>query len=221
MSVATNPRASTTGSGRAQILHAALAEFAEKGFDGASTSSIAKRAGVTQPLIHHHFGSKQGLWHAALEDIFDELEAIQLRTFEEVRDLDRWSVVRVLVRQFIVFSARRPELARLMVIESGRAGANFQHLMDHHVRPMVDRFQRILRKAIADGDVRPLDPKLLHFLILGAAGYPSMVRAEAGELFGLDSTTPEFARAYADVMVDVLFRGIAAPASPHKDSISE
>jgi AcrR family transcriptional regulator len=217
MSIAASQRASTTGSGRAQILHAALAEFAERGYDGASTSSIAKRAGVTQPLIHHHFGSKQSLWRAALEDIFAELESSQVRTFEEVRDLDKWSVVRVLVRQFILFSARRPELARLMVIESARPGANFQYLMDRHVRPMASRFQRILGKAMETGEMRTLDRQLLHFLILGAAGYPSMVRAEAHELFGLDSTTPEFARAYADLVVDVLFRGIATGEKPRPE----
>ncbi len=217
MTITVSHRTPSTGSGREQILHAALAEFAEKGYDGASTSSIAKRAGVTQPLIHHHFGNKQGLWHAALEDIFAELESIQVRTFEEVRDLDKWSIVRVLVRQFILFSARRPELARLMVIESGRAGANFQYLMDRHVRPMATRFQRILEKAVEHGEVRPLDRQLLHFLILGAAGYPSMVRAEAMELFGLDSATPEFARAYADLVVDVLFRGIATGEKPRSD----
>lgn len=48
-----------------QILYAAKAEFAEKGFDGARMGSISKRAGVNQALIHYYFDNK--------EKLFDEL----------------------------------------------------------------------------------------------------------------------------------------------------
>jgi len=47
---------------RLSILSAATEVFIEKGFAGSSLSVIAKAAGVTKSLIHHHFGSKQGLW---------------------------------------------------------------------------------------------------------------------------------------------------------------
>jgi TetR/AcrR family transcriptional regulator len=44
------------------ILEAALAAFAEHGFHGANMRDIAGRAGVSQGLVHHHFGSKEALW---------------------------------------------------------------------------------------------------------------------------------------------------------------
>ncbi len=47
---------------RAAILNAAEGLFLERGFAGASMSSIAKSSGVTKSLIHHHFGSKEALW---------------------------------------------------------------------------------------------------------------------------------------------------------------
>lgn len=46
--------------GRARILQAALAAFAEQG-DAASIRRIAKRAGVSPALIQHHFGTKDDL----------------------------------------------------------------------------------------------------------------------------------------------------------------
>ena len=49
---------------RNAILDAAEAVFSERGFGDASMSGIAARGGVTQSLIHHHFGSKQALWRA-------------------------------------------------------------------------------------------------------------------------------------------------------------
>ena len=47
---------------RNAILEAALAVFAEDGFHGATMRKIAERARVSQPLLHHHFGSKPALW---------------------------------------------------------------------------------------------------------------------------------------------------------------
>jgi AcrR family transcriptional regulator len=51
------------------ILEAALAAFAEHGFHGASMRDIAARAGVSQSLLHHHFGTKDALWNLVGERI--------------------------------------------------------------------------------------------------------------------------------------------------------
>lgn len=46
---------------RARIRDAALAQFAEYGFDRATIRGIAQAAGVSPGLVRHHFGSKDGL----------------------------------------------------------------------------------------------------------------------------------------------------------------
>lgn len=51
---------------REQILAAARDMFAEKGFDGASLRAIARGAGVDPALVHHYFGSKEGVFVAAM-----------------------------------------------------------------------------------------------------------------------------------------------------------
>src|ERR1700759_379023 len=57
---------------RRAILDAAEAQFSELGFAGASMSVIAEGARVSKALLHHHFGSKEGLWHAVKERRFGE-----------------------------------------------------------------------------------------------------------------------------------------------------
>ncbi|HEX2316101.1 MAG TPA: TetR family transcriptional regulator [Thermomonospora sp.] len=52
---------------RATILAAARRLFAEKGYDGASLRGIAREAGVDPALVHHFFGTKQGVFVAAME----------------------------------------------------------------------------------------------------------------------------------------------------------
>lgn len=67
---------------RAQILDAALVEFAEKGFAGASTNAIADRAKVAKGLLFHHFGSKEELFYAVADDVIANL----VPAFEKVLD---------------------------------------------------------------------------------------------------------------------------------------
>lgn len=49
-----------------QILDAAVAVFAERGFQHASMDAVAERVGVTKPVVYTHFGSKEGLLLACL-----------------------------------------------------------------------------------------------------------------------------------------------------------
>jgi AcrR family transcriptional regulator len=48
------------------VLAAARAEFAERGYDGASVRGIARAAGVDPALVHHYFGSKEQLFVATM-----------------------------------------------------------------------------------------------------------------------------------------------------------
>src|SRR5882672_6592098 len=58
---------------RLAILNAALAEFAEKGFDAASIRAIANRTGLQHPLITYHFRNKDILWRSAAEYAFEQI----------------------------------------------------------------------------------------------------------------------------------------------------
>jgi AcrR family transcriptional regulator len=56
---------------RAQLLDAARAEFAERGYEGATVRVIAERAGVDPAMVNHFFGGKEGLFSASLDLPFD------------------------------------------------------------------------------------------------------------------------------------------------------
>lgn len=69
-----SPRARET---RRAILDAARDCFAERGLAGASTREIARRAGVSQPLINHYFDGKAGLFEAVVEASLADYEVAQ------------------------------------------------------------------------------------------------------------------------------------------------
>src|SRR3981189_2758486 len=60
---------------RGAILDAAINEFAERGFEGASIRAIADRLGLQHPLITYHYRSKDILWRAAAENAFAQIRA--------------------------------------------------------------------------------------------------------------------------------------------------
>src|SRR5262245_1919844 len=72
------------GSTKARILGAAEDIFAERGFDGAGTREIAARAGVNISSLHYHWASKEALYVAVFEDIFDRLVRLLRETLAEL-----------------------------------------------------------------------------------------------------------------------------------------
>jgi AcrR family transcriptional regulator len=69
---------STAAARRDDVLDAAMVEFAEHGFEGASTEDIARRAGISQPYLFRLFGTKKELFKATVARCFREaLELFQ------------------------------------------------------------------------------------------------------------------------------------------------
>jgi AcrR family transcriptional regulator len=76
-SMAMHYRPGTPGRGEdtaRRILLAAIEVFAEEGYEGASTRSLASHAGVNAPAIQYYFGSKEGLYRAVIGHIANLVE---------------------------------------------------------------------------------------------------------------------------------------------------
>lgn len=69
------PEESTRASGRAEILAAARRLFMTRGYRAVTTREIADAVGLTQPALYHHFGGKEILYIAVLEDDLERQSA--------------------------------------------------------------------------------------------------------------------------------------------------
>lgn len=190
------------------ILDAATREFAERGWAGATTAGVARRAKVTQPLIHHHFGSKRGLWLAVLETLFEDLQARLMSTVEASEGKDRRSRLESLLRAFVQFSGERPELSRLIRAESSAGGAPFEDIYNSWMAQWIAFFEFELKEAVREKVVKPIDVRLLYFSIVGACSAPFAEPLTARRAFGIDTSKAEFIKAYADTLVTTVFQGV-------------
>jgi AcrR family transcriptional regulator len=78
----TTPRKRLSAAERRELIEvAATGLFAEQGYRGASIEEIAKRSGVTPPVVYDHFASKQELYKRLLERHFAELRRVWRRHF--------------------------------------------------------------------------------------------------------------------------------------------
>ena len=101
---------------KARILTAAEHVFAAKGFEGASTREIASRAGVNISSLHYHWESKETLYFAVFQNIYDRIVEL-VRTSLPARrdDPAATSVIDTAMGRLFDFFADNPNIPKLMV----------------------------------------------------------------------------------------------------------
>jgi AcrR family transcriptional regulator len=195
------------------LLQASLEAFAETGYEGTSVRELSRRLGVSHALLIARFGSKEGLWFAAMEHALKEIE----KAWREVADapsLDDLDALRQGLVQQVVFSAAHPEVLRIMNQEGAIDSPRVRFVMDRFVKPLRPGVERILARLIAAGRIRPFPYATLHFLAVVGGGALFAYPVEAALLGAPAHPDAEEIRAHAEAVADVLIAGIVlAPLS--------
>jgi TetR/AcrR family transcriptional regulator len=199
---ATRPSADAT---RDRIVAAATDLFSERSFDGATTREIAARAGVTQPLLNYHFRSKDELWQAAVDSLFELLDATMGERVTGLRGVDQITSAKLLVREFVTFSARNPQLHRIITQESKADGPRMDYLVDRHVRPLYERTVEMFESLAAAGAVPNVPAPHLYYILTGAGPTMFVLGPECRRLSSLDPSDDAVIDAHADAVCLLLF----------------
>ena len=199
---------------RDALLESALVEFGAKGFDGASTRSIASRVEAHQPQINYHFESKAALWTASVDYLFGLLgQALRGMVPADLAGVGAQEIGPAFaegIRRFVRFAAEHPELNQIMVHEGTAVSARLAWMTETHVKPFFDGIRpawQILRDA---GVAAPIDHEILYYVLVGAASLPYVNAPEVRLLTGRDPSDPAWIAAHADGLVAILLPGLAA-----------
>jgi AcrR family transcriptional regulator len=139
------------GSGtREAILDAARAAFTQHGYDKASIRQIAREAGVDPALVHHYFGTKQGVFTEAMHFPFDPAVIVP-----QIWSGDRSQVGERLARLFLTIwedkQARDPILA---LVRSAMTNEQAAAMLREFVSEAL--VARVARKLdVPDAELRP------------------------------------------------------------------
>lgn len=182
---------------RARILKVAIAEFAAKGYSGARTETIARRAQSNIRMLYHYFGGKDALYVCVLEEVLSRLRQEELQLdFDDTDPLD--GIVRM--ADFIdAHFAARPELRGLLAFENlNRA----QHLkrsvkIREMASPVLALLDGLLRRGADAGLFRP-DVDALHlYVAMVSLAYYSRAHAHTlSRIFAVDLLAPDWQLAH-------------------------
>jgi AcrR family transcriptional regulator len=176
----------------AQILDAALACFAELGYDATRVRHIAARAGVSDAALYRH--------HASKEAVAEALFATHMRRFSvalERATADPADAVadRIRAIAFVSLELRweEPDAYAFVLGHQDR----FMRALPADFPYPIHRIEQLLHEGQGDGSVRPGSVRVLAALVLGCINYPAIV-AQHGRPGTIELSEPATMRLIAD-----------------------
>lgn len=187
----------------AEILAAALTEFAARGFAATRLEDVARRADITKGTIYLYFDSKEALFRALLQqEAGRELDAIGALLdgyTGRAEDLLR-ALVTEMGRRMVQSDLRH--LLRLLIAE----GPRFPDLLAFHHAEVISRARALIRRAVRYGVDRGefRDNNLSAFPQIIVSGPMLLVLWQTlfADIEALDGP------AYLDTLTDTLLHGL-------------
>ncbi len=136
------------------ILDAALIEFSQYGYAGARIDRIARRAGISKPMLYEYFGDKDALYAAALRRAY-----IQIRVGESklnLGEMDPESAIRALVFFTLRHFQTNPWFVSMLNTENLRGGETIRKIQDatEIQSTLVVKLGEVLSRGVSEGVFR-------------------------------------------------------------------
>ena len=156
---------------RAAILTAALEEFAHEGAAGARIDEIARRAGVNKALLYYYFKDKEGLYAAALEQVFSGLIDRAMPVLKRA-DLPPQKRLLLYAQTHFDYIASSPAHSRLVQRELMRSATRTlspaaSRVFGRYGKPLYLKLVQLIEEGGSTGEFRKVDPRQTVTSILG------------------------------------------------------
>jgi TetR/AcrR family transcriptional regulator len=172
---------------RQRILGHAVRLFAHHGYGSTSVREVAEAAGITKPTLYYHFGSKEGLFRAIVDDRMDALQELVRSTVEGPGPaLDR---LRTFLEVYLLGALEDTDTVRFMLTCSLPGDTADWAPTDHihsvfgrHLRS-IEPLAEVIRQGISAGELRAdLEPRGAVMALIGAANLHLVVALEGDPL---------------------------------------
>jgi TetR/AcrR family transcriptional regulator len=190
---------------RARILKAAMREFAAKGLDAARIEDIADAAGANRRMTYYYFGSKKGLYLAALEASYFEL--VQVEEAIDVNALRPIEAIEALVAAKFEHYVKYPHYIEFVKMENLYQARHLKtsRRIGEMRAPLISIIKRVLERGAAAGVLRKgVDPLDLYLSICALGFFVFSNRHTLGVIFNTDVTSPSALRRRRALVVDMI-----------------
>jgi AcrR family transcriptional regulator len=189
---------------RASILNAAIEQFAERGFEGASIRAIADRLGLQHPLITYHYRSKDILWRAAAEHAFAQIRTEWDQSAQQ-SSLSALARLRQEYSALFRYTVAFPEFHRFLRQETLTNNPRLKWVAQRVLAPLLERLLPQIVEAQKKGLLPRVDPILFHYMMVSLTTTLSEFGPEMQVTSGLSSEDQKVVAAYWRLVDQVVF----------------
>jgi TetR/AcrR family transcriptional regulator len=195
---------------RERLLATASNLFTRRGYAATSVREIVAGAGVTQPILYHHFGSKEGIFLALVgrleRELEERLDAIRL---EPGTPLER---IRAICQSvYSIVDGREPEVRLLYAIYYGPSQGTPKVDIEALPHRIEATLAEAVREGMACGAIRRGDVRYTTLALQGSL--ITAIECHIGE------RQQSLGSKGLDRLLDVILRGVAAPARRERPRI--
>jgi len=197
-----------------RILHAAIEEFAEHGYNGARIDAIARRADANMRMLYHYFGGKKALYLKVLETVFEDIRVQERRL--NLRDLAPVPAMMKLFDFTYAHFAANPLFIRLLASENLLGGRYLKTSprVSAISSPLMDAIHDVLARGEAEGVFRTgVDPLQLYVTMVALSYFHISNAPTLSHLFSATLTSARWRadrRRHASEMLLAYLREVPA-----------
>jgi AcrR family transcriptional regulator len=189
----------------AEILAAALEVFAAYGFQAARLEEVARRAGVSKGALYLYFETKADLFRAVVRDaVSPNIEQVKALASAPVPFEQAIRAGLGMAARKMIGDRRISGVAKLVIAESRNHPELAEVWRESVVEPGVTLLSGLIAQAQARGEVRPGDPRLFAFGLMG----PMVLAIVWRETFEPVGAQPIDVVALADQHVETALKGM-------------
>ena len=159
-----------------KIIEAAEQEFLIKGFDGARTTSIAAKAGVTHAMFHYYFRTKEKIFEKIISQKLELLTKLIMDSIT-LENLSLEEKLKRIIDSHIDFVSENPQLPGFLVREIFNNPLRFEILkarFETFAPLLVQNIQKELNKGHEEGKYKKTDARMLLIDIISLNIFPYM-----------------------------------------------
>lgn len=182
------------------IMKAAREVFAERGYDDASITDIAAKAGVVEGSIYRFFDSKRHLLTKVVEHWYREMLQVDAAQLSGIRGT--WNRIRFIIHHHLTSIKHEPALSRLMLQEL-RLDPDYRTSELFHLnQSYTHRINDVVKEAMEAGEFRTdVSPSFVRDLIFGCIEHRTWAFLRSEGDFDVEDT--------ASKLTDIVCRGLA------------
>lgn len=191
---------------RRRIIAAAIREFAEKGYEGSSTRTIADLAGAPHSAVTYHFQTKEGLRRATVATMLQEQRERLTARLQGLEGVDDTTKLRIVLEDFVRFSATNLDFHIIMSQVARSNSVELDGIVDNILRFTFSLLADLIVKAQARGNFVEGNAYHLLYAFVGTATRIYLLSGEVRQIASLDPFSTDFIEEHVKLCVRLFFR---------------